>query len=82
MQDWGTLDTQKFRLRSNGSRPFTLKDNMEYGSYKMLMWNSPLFDKDKETNEGALHNFKQAFPGGFAWEVLEVFSGECIISSQ
>ena len=75
-QDWGTVDVQKFRVSSNGGRKFTLDDNIEYGNYMMLMWESPLFDQNEETNDGALHNFKTAFPGGFAWEVLEVFLGK------
>lgn len=45
------------------------------GNYIMTMQDSPLFDASKETWESSHSLFNEAFPDGFAWELLEVFSG-------
>lgn len=42
----------------------------------MMMDNSPLFDASKETNASSHLLFKTAFPDGFAWELLELYSGK------
>jgi hypothetical protein len=75
-QEWGTVDPDKFHIRTNGGRKFSLKEAAEFGSYKTLLWDCPLVDVENETLESTFTNFKSAFPDGFAWEVLEVFSGK------
>jgi hypothetical protein len=42
----------------------------------MMMDNSPLFDVSKETNASAHALFKECFPDGFAWELLDLLSGK------
>ena len=45
-----------------------------------MLETSPLFDVSKETNESSHKIFTTAFPDGFAWEVLDVFSGPPAVS--
>lgn len=74
-KDWQSVERDTFRISVNGGRQFTLKDNIEIGNYNILMWDSPLYQAKEETNISSHKLFRQAMPGGFAWEVLEVFSG-------
>ncbi|XP_033760563.1 pathogen-related protein-like [Pecten maximus] len=74
-EDWQSIERDTFTISSNGGRRFKLKDNIEIGNYNMLMWDSPLYQAEEETNQSSHQLFRQAMPGGFAWEVLEVFSG-------
>ena len=74
MQDWQTVDPANFQISINGGKPSSLDTLVEAGSYAVFMKDSPLYDVDDK--HSALESFKAAFPGGFAWEVLEVFSGK------
>jgi hypothetical protein len=60
----------------NMGRRFDLQFNIENGNYNMMLLNSPMFDVSKETNESSHTKFKTAFPGGFAWELLEILAGK------
>ena len=46
----------------------------------MMLEDSPLFDVSKETNESSHTLFKTAFPDAFAWELLDLFSGNYCLS--
>ncbi|KAK2178318.1 hypothetical protein NP493_548g02043 [Ridgeia piscesae] len=74
-KDWGTVDHENFAITVNGGRKLNLKSNIAMGNYLMFLEDSPLYDTTKVTNEEAQDSFKECFPGGFAWEVLDVFSG-------
>ncbi|WAQ93879.1 PRPX-like protein, partial [Mya arenaria] len=55
-------------------KKFTLEDNIKLGNYNILMADSPLYDASI-TNQQSHDIFRTALPGGFAWEVLDVYSG-------
>ncbi|KAK3088023.1 hypothetical protein FSP39_013622 [Pinctada imbricata] len=74
LQDWKSV-TQDFAFQVNGGPKFNAKDNVDRGNYNMLLEGSPLYDVCKESNASSHEMFKKAFPEGFAWELLEVFSG-------
>ncbi|XP_074644443.1 uncharacterized protein LOC141901232 [Tubulanus polymorphus] len=74
-KDWGTIDKTNYTFNVNGIRSFTIQDNIRMGNYNMMMYDSPIYDVSKETNESSHSVFKTAFPTGFAWEVLELYSG-------
>ena len=63
-----------FKISCNGGRKFDLADNIELGNYNILMHESPLYDAT-QTNQASHDLFRGTFLSGFAWEVLEVFSG-------
>ncbi|KAK2189962.1 hypothetical protein NP493_92g03010 [Ridgeia piscesae] len=75
VKDWGTVNREKFVITVNGGRKLNLKDNIAMGNYLMFLEDSPLYDTASLTNEESQKAFKKCFPAGFAWEVLEVFSG-------
>ena len=56
---------------------FNLKDNIELGNYNMLLEASILWKP--ETNKDSHDMFRGALPGGFAWELVELMSGEFYI---
>lgn len=58
---------------------------MEAGSYNALLKNSlpegfKYYRADEETYESSHDAFRSAFPRGFTWEVLEVYSGPPLIA--
>ncbi|WAQ99185.1 PRPX-like protein, partial [Mya arenaria] len=66
--DWQTVDKDNFYIRMNG-------DVLLKGSYSFLMTETPLYDASNETHETSHKMFHDVFKNGFAWEVLEVYSG-------
>ena len=70
------MNPEKFVITVNGGRKLNLTDNIAMGNYLMFLEDSPLYDTASLSNEESQQAFKKCFPGGFAWEVLEVFSGK------
>lgn len=58
---------------------------LRLGSYNALLQNSlpeefQYYKADKESFESSHEAFRLAFPGGFAWEVITVYSGPPVIA--
>lgn len=79
LQDWQTVDRENFTVRANGGYIGSLQDNIDIGNYNIMLMQSPLFD-GTIPRQKSVDLFFNAFPGGFAWELLELFSGEVIYS--
>ncbi|KAH7512664.1 hypothetical protein FEM48_Zijuj12G0114900 [Ziziphus jujuba var. spinosa] len=61
------------------------EETLKIGSYNALLKNSlpkefQYYKADEETFESSHEIFRSAFPRGFAWEVLHVYSGPPLIS--
>lgn len=69
------MDRERFRIRANGGAPKNMQDNIRLGNYVILLEDCPLFNGTKETNESSHALFKNVFPSGFAWELLDLLSG-------
>ncbi|KAJ6841730.1 putative pathogen-related protein [Iris pallida] len=85
LQDFKTINPQKFRFIVNGRKGLSSEETLELGSYNALLQSSLPEDlqgykADKESNESSHEVFRTAFPRGFAWEVLEVYSGPPMIA--
>lgn len=65
-----------FFISSNNGKKFNLDDNINIGNYNILLHDSVLYDTSKLSNEESHGLFRNVFKDGFAWEVLEVFSGK------
>eukprot|EP00105_Crassostrea_gigas_P028451 XP_011450104.2 PREDICTED: pathogen-related protein [Crassostrea gigas] len=78
--DWKSVDKKVFTISSNGGKKFNLDDNISIGNYNILMCESPLYNAVKETNQSSHDLFRNVFTTGFAWEVLQVFSGPPLVS--
>jgi hypothetical protein len=75
LQDIHSLVPEEFRISVNGGRKVTVEEFLQRGSYNVLMEESVLYQAKLETFESSHKAFKTAFNEGFAWEVLEVYSG-------
>ncbi|XP_010537721.1 PREDICTED: pathogen-related protein isoform X2 [Tarenaya hassleriana] len=80
LQDFKTINPEKFKLFVNGREGLSAEETLELGSYNALLKNSlpkefQYYKAEEETFESSHDVFRSAFPRGFAWEVLAVYSG-------
>jgi hypothetical protein len=73
-QQWISVVQDKFRMTTNGGISYELKDLLDSGTYKLLIGNTQHYKATEENFETSTNLFHSAFPDGFLWEVLEVFS--------
>ncbi|XP_064599519.1 uncharacterized protein LOC135466047 [Liolophura sinensis] len=78
-KDWQTVDRENFTVRANGGYVGSLQDNIDIGNYNIMLMQSPLFD-GTIPRQKSVDLFFNAFPGGFAWELLELFSGPPVVT--
>lgn len=74
---WTTVDQHAYEVQANGGKVFQSGEASWIGNYNWLMssCNKELYDSTKETFESSHGKMRYAFPEGFPFEVLEVFSG-------
>lgn len=80
LQDFRTINPDKFKLFVNGSEGLTGEETLKVGSYNALLINSlpkeyQYYKAEDENFESSHEVFRSAFPRGFAWEVTSVYSG-------
>ncbi|XP_045806547.1 pathogen-related protein-like [Trifolium pratense] len=80
VQDFKTINPERFKLFVNGREGLTAEETLRLGSYNALMKNSlpeeyKYYKAEEETFESSHEAFRSAFPRGFAWEVIKVYSG-------
>ncbi|KAL9256157.1 Pathogen-related protein [Drosera capensis] len=80
LQDFKTINPEKFRLIVNGREPLSGDETLQIGSYNALLKSSipnefKYYKSEEETFESSHDVFRTAFPRGFAWEVISVYSG-------
>lgn len=75
MKDWGSMDPDKFEMVVNGTKTYTSQDLLGAGSYNALLAECPFYRADKETFESSHKLFKTCFNQGFAWELIDLYSG-------
>lgn len=76
-KDWTTVEVDNFCVQVNGGREISGEEAARVGSYNWIMddTSKELYDAQAHTFESSHKLFRGAFVGGFALEVLEVFSG-------
>lgn len=72
---WLSVVNDKFRMSSNGGPIYTAKDVSASGTYNLFIGDTEDYKASEETFESSGKLFRTAFPKGFLWEVLEVYSG-------
>jgi hypothetical protein len=77
---WLSVVAEGFRTRTNGGRWYDKRQVAERGSYNILIGESPYYDTEGESFESSHDIFHTAFPGGFFWEVLEVYSPPPVVA--
>ncbi|KAJ1377075.1 NTF2-like domain superfamily [Sesbania bispinosa] len=80
LQDFKTINPEKFKLFVNGREGLSAEETLSLGSYNALLKNSlpkefKYYKSEEETFESSHEAFRSAFPRGFAWEVIKVYSG-------
>ncbi|KAK1301640.1 hypothetical protein QJS10_CPB12g00700 [Acorus calamus] len=80
LHDFKSINPDKFKIYVNGREGLTGEETLKLGSYNALLQNSlpeqfQYYRADQETFESSHDVFRSAFPRGFAWEVLSVYSG-------
>ncbi|AES66583.2 putative NTF2-like domain-containing protein [Medicago truncatula] len=80
LQDFKTIVPEKFKLFVNGRDGLTAEETLSLGSYNALLKSSlpenfKPYKSNEETFESSHEVFKSAFPRGFAWEVIKVYTG-------
>ncbi|XP_022142782.1 pathogen-related protein-like [Momordica charantia] len=85
LQDFKTINPQKFTLYVNGREGLSGEETPRIGPFNALLKSSlpkefQYFNTEKETFESSHEEFKACFPRGFAWEVTEVYSAPPLIA--
>lgn len=80
LKDFKTINPEKFKLFVNGREGLSGEETLSIGSYNALLQSSlpqdlKPYKADEETFESSHEAFRSAFPRGFAWEVIKVYSG-------
>ncbi|XP_057457322.1 pathogen-related protein [Lotus japonicus] len=80
LQDFRTINPEKFKLFVNGREGLSAEETLSIGSYNALLKSSlpeefKYYKSEEETFESSHEAFRSAFPRGFAWEVIKVYTG-------
>jgi len=75
IHSWQTMDVSTFQAALNGGCPCNAQKMADIGPYNMLIGETAHYSSKDTTFEASNKNFGASFPEGFAWEVLEVYSG-------
>lgn len=79
-QQWLSVVNDQFRMSSNGGLDYTAEDVSKAGTYNLFITDSKHYNPSQETFESSGKLFRNAFPKGFLWEVLEVYSGPPMVT--
>ncbi|MGH1394510.1 MAG: ester cyclase [Trichormus sp.] len=71
---WLTVVQDQFRMSTNGSYGYTVTDLINSGTYKLLIGDNKHYKATEENFETSTNLFHSAFPDGFLWEVIAVYS--------
>lgn len=85
LQDFKTINPDKFKLIVNGRDGLSGEETLKMGSYNALLKNNlpkefKYYKAEEESFESSHDIFRSAFTRGFAWEVISVHSGPPLIA--
>ena len=72
-QEWQTIDLANYSVTVNGHKATT--EEADRGPYNVFLRGCPYYDVTKYTRDEARDLFMTALSEGFAFEVMEVISG-------
>ncbi|MEA5618467.1 SnoaL-like polyketide cyclase [Cronbergia sp. UHCC 0137] len=73
-QQWLSVVQDQFYMATNNGTHYNLNDLIASGTYKLLIGNTEHYQASEENFETSVNLFHTAFPDGFLWEVIEVYS--------
>ncbi|XP_060209256.1 pathogen-related protein [Lycium barbarum] len=84
-KDFRTINPEKFKLFVNGREGLSAEETLKLGSYNALLKSSvpnefKYYKAAEETFESSHDAFRSAFPRGFAWEVINVYTGPPVVT--
>jgi hypothetical protein len=79
---WLSVVQNRFKSRVNGGPDYDAPALAARGSYNVLIGESPFYSSDSETFESSHDTFRGAFPEGFVWEVVEVYSPPPVVTAK
>ncbi|CAF4480865.1 unnamed protein product [Rotaria sp. Silwood2] len=74
-QQWETVDVDNYRFSCNGQHKFTADDLVKLGTYNALIGKTTYYNASMLTLAESQMAFLRAFGEGFAWELIELYSG-------
>ncbi|MET0384877.1 MAG: SnoaL-like polyketide cyclase [Polyangiales bacterium] len=77
---WLSVARDHFRMNINGGEVASADLTATHGTYNLLIGESPYYSAKEETFASSHEVFHKTFPGGFLWEVLEVYSPPPVIT--
>ncbi|MEY4582055.1 MAG: hypothetical protein RL701_6758 [Pseudomonadota bacterium] len=77
---WLSVARDKFRMNINGGGASGADSTATHGTYNLLIGESPYYSASEESFATSHEVFHNAFPNGFLWEVLEVYSPPPVIT--
>ncbi len=74
-RQWDTVDLDNYQFSCNGLQKHTGLEMLEKGTYNALLGETMYYSAASISFEDSHNAFRSTLGEGFAWEVLEVFSG-------
>ncbi|UJR34848.1 hypothetical protein I4U23_027629 [Adineta vaga] len=74
-RQWTTVDLDNYRFSCNGQQKYNGWDMVKQGTYNALIGQTNYYDSSLISFDESHLVFRRSLGEGFAWEVLEVFSG-------
>lgn len=83
--DFKTIHQEEFKFSVNGGSAYTAQETLTLGSYNVLLQTvlpqeHDSYKSSKESFDSSHDIFRTVFPRGFAWEVLQVYSGPPVVA--
>lgn len=73
--EWLSIVREKFLMQTNQGREYTADEIASVGTYNTFLEKTEHYDPKGEDFESSAYVFHTAFPEGFLWELIEVYSG-------
>jgi len=85
IQDFKSIEPSSFSMSVNGRPALSGKETLDMGSYNVLLQTSlpeelQYYKTAMETFESSHDIFHISFPTGFAWEVVQVYTGPPLVT--
>lgn len=74
-RQWDTVDVDNYSFSCNGLKKYTAWEALKIGTYNALIGDTMYYKSSEISFEDSHESFRKTLGEGFAWEVLEVFSG-------
>jgi len=74
-EQWSTVDLGHYTFSCNGGQKYSGHEMLKQGTYNALIGETAYYSSKSINFEDSHKAFKQTFGDGFAWELIELYSG-------